>query len=67
MTTGFRLSLLCLVLLCLLLHLTQPADLSHQLQIVSWGSGFDRGREPRTRRAHRFGCQKYGISGSCWT
>ena len=46
MTSWFRLSLLCLALLCLLLHLTQPADLNHQLQIVSWGSGFDRGREP---------------------
>ena len=46
MTSWFRLILLCLALLCLLLHLTQPADLNHQLQIVSWGSGFDRGREP---------------------
>src|ERR1700746_2178294 len=46
MTSWFRLSLLCLVLLCLLFHLTQPADLNHQLQTVSWGSGFDQGREP---------------------
>src|SRR5438270_7444130 len=45
MTSWFRLTL-CLALLCLLLHLTQPADLNHQLQIVGWGSWFDRGREP---------------------
>jgi len=46
MTSWFRLTL-CLALLCLfLLHLTQPADINHQLQIVSWGSGCDRGREP---------------------
>ena len=43
MTSWFRLTL-CL-LPCLLLHLTQPADLNHPLQIVGWGSGFDRGRE----------------------
>src|SRR5437870_9830190 len=46
MTSWFRLTLFCLALLCLLLYLTQPADLNHQLQIVGWGSGFDRGREP---------------------
>ena len=45
MTSWFPLTL-CLALLCLLLHLTQPADLNHQLQIVGWGSWFDRGREP---------------------
>ena len=45
MTSCFRLTL-CLALLCLLLCLTQPADLNHQLQIVGWGSWFDRGREP---------------------
>ncbi len=45
MTSWFRLTL-CLALLCLLLYLTQPADLNHQLQIVGWGSWFDRGREP---------------------
>jgi hypothetical protein len=45
MTSWFRLTL-CLGLLCLLLHHTQPADLNHQLQIVGWGSWFDRGREP---------------------
>jgi hypothetical protein len=45
MTSWFRLTL-CLAFLCLLLHLTQPADLHYQLQIVGWGSGFDRGREP---------------------
>jgi hypothetical protein len=43
MTSWFRLTL-CLVLVCLLLHLTQPADLN-QLQIVGCGSWFDRGRE----------------------
>jgi hypothetical protein len=43
MTSWFRL-ILCLAFLCLLLHLTQPADLHPQ--IVGWGSGFDRGREP---------------------
>ena len=36
MTSWFRLTL-CLALLCLLLHLTQPADLNHPLQIVGWG------------------------------
>ena len=46
MTTRFHLILLCLALLCLLPHLTPPAGLNHPLQIVSWGSGFDRGREP---------------------
>jgi hypothetical protein len=44
MTSWFRLTL-CLGLLCLLVHLTQPADLN-QLQIVGCGSWFDRGREP---------------------
>jgi hypothetical protein len=44
MTFWSRLTL-CLALLCLLLHLTQPAELNHQLQIVGWGSWFDRGRE----------------------
>jgi hypothetical protein len=43
MTSWFRLTL-CLVLLCLLLHLTQPTDLN-QLQIVGCGSWFDRERE----------------------
>jgi hypothetical protein len=46
MTSWFRLTLCFLALLCLLLHITQPADLNHQLQIVGWGSWFDRGREP---------------------
>ena len=46
MTSWFRRTLCFLALLCLLLHLTQPADLNHQLQIVGWGSWFDRGREP---------------------
>jgi len=45
MTSWFRLTLCCLALLYLLLHLTQPADLN-QLQIVGCGSWFDRGREP---------------------
>src|SRR5580692_11593009 len=45
MTFWSRLTL-CWALLCLLLHLTQPADLNHQLQIVGWGSWFDRGSEP---------------------
>ena len=44
MTSWFRLTLR-LGLLCLLVHLTQPADLN-QLQIVGCGSWFDRGREP---------------------
>ena len=46
MTSWFRLTLCFVALLYLLLHLTQPADLNHQLQIVGWGSWFDRGREP---------------------
>jgi hypothetical protein len=45
MTSWFRLTL-CLALLCLLLHLTQPPDLHHQLQIVGSASWFNRGREP---------------------
>ena len=40
MTTGFRLTLLCLVMLCLLLSLTQPAEFDHLLPIVGSGSGF---------------------------
>ena len=32
MTTGFRLTLLCLVMLCLLLSLTQPAEFDHPLR-----------------------------------
>ena len=40
MTSWFRLTLCFLALLCLLLHLTQPADLNHQLPIVGWGSWF---------------------------
>jgi hypothetical protein len=40
MTTGFRLTLLCLVILCPLLSLTQPAEFDHLLPIVSSGSGF---------------------------
>jgi len=46
MTPWFRLTLLCLALLCLSLNLTQPADLHPQLQIVGSASWFDRGREP---------------------
>jgi hypothetical protein len=42
MTTGFRLTLLCLVLLCLLLSLTQPAEFNHLLPIVGSGSWFAR-------------------------
>jgi hypothetical protein len=44
MTTGFRLTLLCLVMLCLLLCLTQPAEFDHLLPIVGSGSWF----APRT-------------------
>src|SRR5260370_33193739 len=44
MASWFRLTLCFLALR--LRHLTQPADLNHQLQIVGWGSWFDRGREP---------------------
>jgi hypothetical protein len=40
MTTGFRLTLLCLVMLCLLLSLTQPAEFDHLLPIVGSGSWF---------------------------
>src|SRR5260370_33210356 len=46
MTPWFRLTLLCLALLCLSLNLTQPADLHPQLQIVGSASWFDRGIEP---------------------
>src|ERR1700735_2920625 len=40
MTTGMRLTLLCLMMLCLLLSLTQPAEFDHLLPIVGSGSGF---------------------------
>src|SRR6516165_1486322 len=45
MTPWFRLTLLCLALLCLLLNLTQAADCSRQLHSVGSGPGFDQGRE----------------------
>ena len=48
MTTGFRLTLLCLVMLCLLLSLTQPAELDHLLPIVGSGSWFARHPESAT-------------------
>lgn len=48
MTTGFRLTLLCLVLLCLLLSLTQPAEFNHLFPIVGLGSFFARQTEPAT-------------------
>ena len=38
MTTGFRLTLLCLMMLCLVLRLTQPAEFDHLLPIVGAGS-----------------------------
>jgi hypothetical protein len=40
MTTEFRLPLLCLVMLCLLLCLTQPAEFDHLLPIVGSRSWF---------------------------
>jgi hypothetical protein len=40
MTTGLRLTLLCLVMLCLLLCRTQPAEFDHLLPIVGSGSWF---------------------------
>ena len=40
MMTGFRLTLLCLVMLCLLLSFTQPAEFDHLLPIVGSGSWF---------------------------
>ena len=40
MTTGMRLTLLCLMMLCLLLSLTQPAEFDHLLPIVGSGSWF---------------------------
>ncbi len=45
MTPWFRLTLLCLALLCLLLNLTQAADCNPQLHSVGSGSGFAQGRE----------------------
>jgi hypothetical protein len=48
MTTGSRLTLLCLVMLCLLLSLTHPAELDHLLPIVGSGSWFARHPESRT-------------------
>ena len=40
MTTRFRLTLLCLMMLCLGLCFTQPAELDHLLPIVGAGSWF---------------------------
>ena len=48
MTTGFRLTLLCLVMLWLLLSLTQPAEFDRLLPIVGSGSGLDRQTESAT-------------------
>jgi hypothetical protein len=42
MTPWFRLTLVCCVLLCLLLGLTQAVDWNYQ-PVVSSGSSFDRG------------------------
>jgi hypothetical protein len=63
MTTGFRLTLLCLMMLCLALCLTQPAEFDHLLPNVGAGSWF----AICNRRAHRFGCQKHAISGARWS
>ena len=40
MTMGFRLTLLCLMMLCLVLCLTQPAEFDHLLPIVGAASWF---------------------------
>ena len=40
MTPGVRLTLLCLMMLCLVLCLTQPAEFEHLLPIVGAGSWF---------------------------
>ena len=45
MKLGFRLALLCWVLVCLLLSLTQAIGLSHPLPVVGSGPWFDRGGE----------------------
>jgi hypothetical protein len=42
MMSWFRLTLICCVLLCLFLGLTQPVDWNYQ-PVVSSGSSFDRG------------------------
>jgi len=44
MTTCFRLTLICCVLLCLFLGLTQPVDWNYQ-PVVSSGDSFDRGTQ----------------------
>jgi hypothetical protein len=46
MTPRFRLTLVCCLLLCLLLGLTQPVGLNHNLPIVGLRPEFDRGRQP---------------------
>src|ERR1700720_700340 len=48
MTTGFRLTLLCLMMLCLVLRLTQPAEFDHLLPIVGAGSWLAPHRESAT-------------------
>jgi hypothetical protein len=48
MMTRFRLTLLCLGILCLLLSLTQPAEFDHRLPIVGSESWFARHLESAT-------------------
>src|SRR6266436_2957516 len=67
MTTGFRLTLLCLVMLCLLLSLTQPAEFDHLLPIVGSGSWFAPHTESATDAPTVFGCQKHAIFGARWS
>jgi hypothetical protein len=45
MKPWFRLALLCWVLVCLLLSLTQAIGLNHPSPVVGSGPWFDRGRE----------------------
>ena len=46
MTSWFRLTLCFLALLCLLLHLIQPADLNHQLRLSAGDHGSIEGENP---------------------
>src|SRR5271167_2384892 len=46
MKLWFRLTLVCCVLVCLLLSLTQVVGLNHPWQVVGSGPWLDRGREP---------------------
>ena len=58
MTTWFRLTLVCCILLCLFLSLTQAVDSKPPVVGLGYDSIED---QIRIRRAHQFSCQKHGF------